>query len=151
MHRFQKLIYAVALVLVVSALSGVRGQQQYVDDNGERDADRRIDEGVTESEYEYYEDSDSTTTTTTTTTTPRPRILNFRQRTSLYNRKATATQSHDESSDARKSRPAFPATSRNAINDQDRAESRTQEKIVEDDGSYFSRRYARFLFRQRSG
>lgn len=147
------------MILFAVSLNIVRGQQQYVDDNGEVNfADLKTsNDEVTESEYdEDYEENESTTTTTTTTTTPRPRVSKIRQRAPLHNRKQNINNNQiadDESSniDARKSRPAFTVASRNAINDQDRAESRTQERIVDDEGSYFSRRYARFLFRQRSG
>lgn len=123
------------IVVVANAFTVVRGQNTKDNDTkAERVAIQYAENAQNdEGEYDEYDDEGlPSTTTTTTTTTFRPRQARVRLQ----------------------SRPSRVITSRNNhLYDQERSESQTKERIsqADDDNSYFSRRYARFLFKQRSG
>lgn len=160
------------LAFIFNAFIACLGQYNSYDDLNEVPNQRRNDDGVTERELEYYELDDvsttevaqttvpattTTTTTTTSTTTARPAALRTTRRSTFRAKNKFATnQLSDSFNDAsenlyvQKSRPIATALTRNAV---DRAENRKEDRSSSDDdaGNYFSRRYARFLFRQRSG
>lgn len=164
-----------SFVLLLNTFS-VTGQ--YNANEPDQLADRRVDT-VTQ-EYEYYDDlvdssttqvgitteipTTTTPTTTTTTTTVRSTIRRTNLRPSLYKKKFNRKQFDDNYTDSsdvnayvqksRQSQQQQLPINRNAVHELDRAENRrdiTEERSDDSNDNYFSRRYARFLFRQRSG
>lgn len=161
-------------VLVLNAVIVCFGQYRGYDDdlNQVTNEPPRNDEDATVSlsDFDYYEDSSTTqsalttiipvptTTTTTTTTTARPTTQRTTRRNSFRARNKFATNQllYDSFNDAsensyvQKSKPVAAPLTRNTVY---RApENRKEDRSGSDnDGGNFSKRYARYLFAQRSG
>lgn len=176
--HFQKSVNVLILsVLLFNAVCVCFGQYSRYDDDSSNhvtDDPPREDATVALSDFDYYEDASTTqsipttvipqptttttTTTTTSTTTARPRATRrnlFRARNKFAANQLLYDSVNDASQNVfvQKSRPVAEPLTRNTVTPRAIATEQRKEDRSDNynDSPAFSKRYARFLFRQRTG